>query len=455
MNRNWFVPDPGRLRLRTAARAVVGIGLAVTATAAAGMPLAAVVTGGLAALLTLFVVQDPTVRRLAVTTGWLPAVALPVLAAATLLEHLPAVRDAAFLLVVLCGAYARRWGPRGHALGVFAFMMFFVMQFLQATPAELVGLAASVVLGVVVAAAVRFLLWPIERRDPPPAPVAPPAGRGLRRLTTRQALQVTAACAMAMAVGHALSDARWYWAVGTAWWIFVNTASRGETLVRGFRRVLGTFSGIAAGMAVALPLEGATAAGAAVIAVCVFGLFYTAPVSYSWMMFFVTVMVSILYGLIGVLTPALLALRAGQTAVGAVSAALAVAVILPVTTHALTDVWIRRAMDAVRACIDAAERHAHGDRHAEPHRHLAEYQALLARARMTLAPLLHPLNPFAARRARARLILGLLDECARELRSVCDDERIAARTRVAVEAALAALEPPLDSHPRAPFVPAA
>ncbi|MFC7217608.1 hypothetical protein ACFQLX_05375 [Streptomyces polyrhachis] len=113
------------------------------------------------------------------------------------------------------------------------------------------------------------------------------------------------------------------------------------------------------------------------------------------MMFFVTVMVGLLYGLIGVLTPALLALRVEETAIGAVSAALAVVVILPVTTHQLTDAWSRRAMDCVRACAGAADR---GEREEAADR-LAEYQAL--------------------------------------------------------HAALAALEPPLDSRPRAPFVPAA
>lgn len=97
----------------------------------------------------------------------------------------------------------------------------------------------------------RFALWPIERRNPPAAPPAPLPGRGLARPTTRQAFQTTVACAFALAVGQVLSG-RWYWAVGTTWWIFVNTTSRGEALVRGFRRVLGTAVGILAGLAVAL-----------------------------------------------------------------------------------------------------------------------------------------------------------------------------------------------------------
>lgn len=47
------------------------------------------------------------------------------------------------------------------------------------------------------------------------------------------------------------------------------------------------------------------------------------------MMFFVTVMAGLLYGLLGVLHPGLLGLRLAETAAGALGAALAVALILP------------------------------------------------------------------------------------------------------------------------------
>ncbi|OMI34296.1 putative integral membrane protein, partial [Streptomyces sparsogenes DSM 40356] len=67
LKRVFMAPDPGRLRLRASARAVLGIGLAVAAVVAAGLPTAAAVTGGLAALLALFTVADPTVRGQAVT----------------------------------------------------------------------------------------------------------------------------------------------------------------------------------------------------------------------------------------------------------------------------------------------------------------------------------------------------------------------------------------------------
>ncbi|MER5886468.1 FUSC family protein [Streptomyces sp. NPDC001941] len=447
-------PDPGRVRLRVSLRAVLGIALAVTAAELCGLSLTASITGGLAALLALFTVGDPTVRGQAGTTALLPVVGFPVLALATLLHDLTLLRDLCWLAVVFAGVYARRWGPRGHALGIFAFMMFFVTQFLHAVPGQLPELYGAVALALAAASAVRFGVWCVERRLPVPVLPAPLPGLGLARPTTRQAFQATFACAFALTLGQLLSHDRWYWAVGTAWWIFVNTASRGETLVRGFRRVLGTVAGIAAGLLIALPIAGAPAPTAALVAICVFGIFYTAAPSYSWMMFFVTVMAGLLYGLLGVLHPGLLLLRFEETAVGALGAALGVALVLPVTTHGATNAWIERALACVHGCTAAAARRLGGDDGADPAPLAAELELLLGRVRIALAPLVHPLSPLRARKARARQVLALLDDCAREVRGLAvvaadpdasHDARLAAACR-RVEAAVHALVPP-DAAP--------
>ncbi|MER6996072.1 FUSC family protein [Streptomyces sp. NPDC000410] len=446
----FVAPDPGRVRLRNALRAVIGVGLAVAVAEIAGFSLTASITGGLAALLALFTVTDATVRGQAATTALLPAAGFPVLALATTLHGVNLARDGAFLLVVFCGVYARRWGPRGHALGIFAFMNFFVTQFLHAVPGQLPELYAAVGLALAAAGAVRFLLWPLERRVPPAAAPPPLPGQGLARPTTRQAFQATAACALALTIGQLLSEERWYWAVGTAWWIFVNTTSRGETLVRGFRRVLGTLTGIAAGLLIAIPLHGAPLPTAALVALCVFGIFYTAPVSYSWMMLAVTLMAGLLYGLLGVLDPSLLVLRLAETGVGALCAALAVTLVLPVTTHATNDAWIQRALRCVHACTAEAAARLAGSPLADPTPRVAELELLLARVRLSLGPLVHPLSPFRARKARALRVLELLDECAREVRglaSVAADPEAGHDARLAaacwrVEAAVEALTSP-------------
>ncbi|MCE7079319.1 FUSC family protein [Streptomyces sp. ST2-7A] len=457
--RRWWIPDPGRIRLRAGLRAVLGTGLAVTAVLLAGFGLEAALLGGLAALLALFTVSDPDVRRQVATTGLLPLAGLPVLAAGCFLHDRPLERAAAFLGVVFVGVWARRFGPRGNALGIFAFMMLFAVQFLGAPPADLIRLVPAVLLALVCAALVRFVLWCWERHTPPPAAPAPPPFPGRLRPTTRQAHQAVVACAVALAVGIPLSPERWYWAVGAAWWIFVNTASRGETLVRGFRRVLGTVLGVVAGVLLALPLDGAPVPTALLAAVCVFGIFHAAPVSYSWMMFAVTVLVGLLYGLLGELSAGLLAMRLLETGVGAVAAVLAVALVLPITTHAATHGWILRALEATHGAAREAARRLAGDPGADPARRVAELEPLLDRARLSLAPLLHPLNPLRARRARAREVTALLDECAERVRalarlaetpgSAADARFIEACDRVAEAIRALPVPPPTGSARRA------
>ncbi|MGI5452551.1 FUSC family protein [Streptomyces sp. CA-249302] len=446
LKRVFVAPDPGRTRLRFAARAVLGIGLAVAVCGLAGLSLVGAVTGGLAALLALFTVTDATVRGQAVTTALLPAVGLPVLAAAAALHDHPVARDLTFLAIIGVGVYARRWGPRGHSLGVFAFMTFFVAQFLHATAGQLPELYAAVVLSLLTAAAVRFGAWCYEAHLPPAPVPAPPVGSGLARVTTRQAVQATAGAGFALVVGQLVSGHRWYWAVGATWWIFVNTASRGETLVRGFRRVLGTVIGIGLGLLVAVPVHGAGLPTAVLLAACVFGIFYTAAVSYTWMMLCVTLLAELLYGLLGVLTPGLLALRLAETGVGAVGAALAVLFVLPVTTHTTTDAWIQRALRCVHACTAEAAARLAGSTDADPAARVADLEQLLGRVRLSVAPLVHPLNPMLGRKRRARRVLALLDDCAREIRGLVavaadpeasHDARLAAacwRVEAAVEA---------------------
>ncbi|MFE2041895.1 FUSC family protein [Streptomyces sp. NPDC059477] len=446
LKRVFVAPDPGRVRMRFAARAVLGVGLAVLACGLAGHSLIGALTGGLAALLALFTVTDPTMREQTITSALLPAVGLPVLAVAAGLHDQPVARDLVFLAVVGAGVYARRWGPRGHSLGVFAFMTYFVAQFLHATPVQLPELYAAMALSVLVAAAVRFGLWRYERRMPPTSAPALLDGTGLGRITTRQAVQATAGAGFALVMGHLVSGERWYWAVGATWWVFVNTTSRGETLVRGFRRVLGTVLGIGLGLLIVLPLHTAAVPVAVLLAACVFGIFYTAAVSYTWMMLCVTLLASLLYGLLGVLDPALLALRLAETGVGALGAVLAVLFVLPVTTHAVTDAWIQRALRDVRTCTAQAAARLAGDPDADPAPRVAELEESLGRVRLALAPLVHPLNPIRGRKRRALRVLDLLDECAREIRGLVavaadpqasHDARLAAacwRVETAVEA---------------------
>jgi len=84
---------------------------------------------------------------------------------------------------------------------------------------------------------------------------------------------------------------------------------------------------------------------------------------------------------------------------------------------------------------------------ADPAVRVTELEQLLGRVRLSVAPLVHPLNPVPARKHRARRVLALLDDCAREIRGLVTvaadpeashDARLTAACR-RVEAAVEAL----------------
>jgi len=133
--------------------------------------------------------------------------------------------------------------------------------------------------------------------------------------------------------------------------------------------------------------------------------------------------------------------------VGAVGAVLAVLFVLPVTTHSVTGAWIQRALRCVHACTAEAAARLAGVPGADPGGRVTELEHLLARVRLSVAPLVHPLSPVPARRRRARRVLALLDDCAREIRGLVavaadpeasHDDRLTTACR-RVEAAVEAL----------------
>jgi len=183
-----------------------------------------------------------------------------------------------------------------------------------------------------------------------PEPRRPPSTRTGWRSdpALREAFQVTLASAIAMTGGIFLSPDRWFWAVLTAFLIFTNTQSRGETMIRGLERALGTAGGIIAGMVLATAIHGALAPTLVLVAACVFWGFYLLTVSYGAMTFFMTVAISLVYGLIGTFTPELLILRLEETLIGAAAGMFVSLCVLPRSTRSLA----RQAMDRFMQALD-------------------------------------------------------------------------------------------------------
>ena len=120
--------------------------------------------------------------------------------------------------------------------------------------------------------------------------------------TTRQAIQVAVAAALAIVVGEIVSPSHWYWAAIAAFVIFAGTNSWAETLDKGWQRLLGTVLGVPSGVLVATLVSGNTIASLAMIFVCLFCAFYFMKVTYSLMTFWISTMLALMYGLLGEFT---------------------------------------------------------------------------------------------------------------------------------------------------------
>jgi len=172
---------------------------------------------------------------------------------------------------------------------------------------------------------------PTSSRDAPQEQSDPAAGL---HPSTKAALQVAVATAAATAVGELISPSRWYWAVLTAFVVFTGATSRGDILTRAWQRVLGTLGGVVAGVLLAALVGQHSRVQLGVIVVCVFAAFYLVTVSSTLFAFFFTVLLAMLYGLLGTFSVAVLELRLAETAAGATVGIAAAFLVLPTRTRA-------------------------------------------------------------------------------------------------------------------------
>jgi uncharacterized membrane protein YccC len=169
----------------------------------------------------------------------------------------------------------------------------------------------------------------------------------------RAAVQITIASGIAMIFGLALSRERWFWAVLTAFLVFSNTRSRGDQAIRAVQRSVGTLMGVTIGLAAATLLAGHEAATVALAAVCVFLAFYFLQVSYALLSFFVTIVLCLVYGLIGQLTLDVLLLRLEETVIGSVAGMFVAFVIFPASTRSTVELALARWYDSLGQLLDA------------------------------------------------------------------------------------------------------
>ncbi len=244
----------------------------------------------------------------------------------------------------------------------------------------------------------------------PVAATAAPSGP----LAWRGAVQVTLGSTVAMLGGMALSPQRWFWAVITVYVVFLNTRSRGDAIYKGSHRVIGTLLGLFGGLLIAVSIAGNHIAECAIMLAAVFGIYYFYAVSYSVAILCVTVLLGMIYGLLGAPLEQVLVLRLEETAIGVLAAGLAASFVWPIPTRhqvRLSGLAVLRSLrDVVQASLAAAE----GGASLVPIDAVRRLDRQIGDLRLALAPL--TAGRFIMRRARADRPVTALLACAEQAR---------------------------------------
>ena len=165
--------------------------------------------------------------------------------------------------------------------------------------------------------------------------------------TSRLAIQAMTATAIASAVGESISATRWYWAVLTAFVVFLSTTTRSGILTRAYRRLLGTVLGLLAGIVLTYLAHDISGVLLAICLLCVMGMIYLAPINYMYAAFFITTMLVALYDILGILHGHLLVVRLEETIAGCVCGVLCAYLLLSTTSRPALVATIDKYVDTV------------------------------------------------------------------------------------------------------------
>lgn len=243
-------------------------------------------------------------------------------------------------------------------------------------------------------------------------------------LTTRQAVQVGVGTTLAIVGGELLSPQRWYWAVIAAFVVFANTTSRGDLLSRGWGRVVGTVGGVAAGMGLAALTSGHEVASLVLLFACAFLALYLVRISPGMLAFWITAVLALVYGLIGLFSVETLLLRIEETLIGVGASVLAAFVVLPKGTREAFGEATEAFVDVADDVLSAAVGTILGDTVATPPLDRArDMDTALATLRARARPLLvdTPRRRGRSSHRRALRVAVVVDHYARSLaRSAAD-----------------------------------
>jgi uncharacterized membrane protein YccC len=194
----------------------------------------------------------------------------------------------------------------------------------------------------------------VPSTDTPQAAAAPAPATSMPGL--RSAFQTAIAAALAITSGAIVSPARWYWAAFAAYVMFQGTRSRGESIAKGIQFMVGTVAGVAIGALLATLLSGHDLLTLAMIIVAVFLAFQANLAAYGVMVFWITIILGLTFGMFGYFAPEFLLLRLQETAAGAICGALVASFVLVRREYAATYDATIAFLRALGESVDSAAR---------------------------------------------------------------------------------------------------
>jgi hypothetical protein len=295
----------------------------------------------------------------------LPAVGLAAAGIGMLLHRFPIVGAVVFTAGMFLSIWLRRFGPMARRVGSLIALPFVTLLTVPYVPARHPGLVPPILLPILIALLALFwvnvvhvlaralrLLKPVTPQAA--AHPAAPAESSLRPIaSTRMAIQMALALAMAFAIGYTAYPHHWAWVVLTAF--IVNSGNRGRLDVahKSVQRVLGAAAGTIVAGLISVHLDIDRHAMVVLMLAAIFLGMWLRPISYAWWALFVTVVLALLQDFVGVPASHVLWSRLEEIAVGAVIGVAVAWFVLPVRS---TGALRRRMADALAALAVALDR---------------------------------------------------------------------------------------------------
>jgi uncharacterized membrane protein YccC len=170
----------------------------------------------------------------------------------------------------------------------------------------------------------------------------------------RPALQTAAASALAIAGSELILPDRWYWAAFAAFVMFQGTRSRGESVAKGVAFVTGTSAGLVAGLLLATLLSGHELPSIVAIVIAVFLAFQANVIAYGVMIFWITVILGLMFGMMGYFTFNVLVVRLEESAIGVASGVLVACLVLVRRERDVTEEAATAFLRALRELVRSA-----------------------------------------------------------------------------------------------------